>query len=127
MKALFTLLLVIPLLLLVVVVVGGGGGVLTTSVYAQQQAPESEKSQGKGQGPPFNQGICITTRNLNPTVTPKSEQAREVCNEPGQVSNPGECKQILKEHPGIFGADFTEEDCHTTFPYRAPNSHNPND
>jgi hypothetical protein len=100
---------------------------IMTTVYAQQQAPESENAQGQGQGPPFNQGICITTGNLNPTVTPKSEQAREVCDEPGQVSNTGECKQILKEHPGIFGADFTEEDCYTTFPYRAPNSHNPND
>lgn len=59
--------------------------ITTTTTYAQQQAPESEKSQGQGQGPPFNQGICITTGNLNPTVTPKSEQAREVCNEPRQV------------------------------------------
>jgi hypothetical protein len=100
----------------------------TTTAFAQQQAPESEKSQGQGQGPPFNRGICITTGNLNPTVTPKSDQAREVCNEAGQVSNPGQCMQIIKEFPGIFGSAIdTNEECKAAFPYSAPNSQNPND
>jgi hypothetical protein len=119
--------MVVAVLTLMIPLLSSSSTTTVMMIYAQQQAPESEDSQGQGQGPPFNQGICITTGNLNPTVPPKSEQAREVCNEPGQVSNPGECKQILKESPGIFGADFTEEDCFTNFPYTAPNSHNPND
>lgn len=97
------------------------------AVYGQQQAPG--EGQGNGQGPPFNQGICIVTGNLNPSTEEEltKDEIRELCNQAGQVSNPGECKQILKEFPGIFGQDLTEEDCHTAFPYRAPNSHNPND
>jgi hypothetical protein len=122
MKALFTLLLVISLLAAVAT------AATTTTAFAQQQAPESEKSQGQGQGPPFNKGICITTGNLNPVVEPKSEHAKEICDQAGQVSNSGQCMQIIKEEPSPFGTALdTNEECKEAFPYRAPNSQNPND
>jgi hypothetical protein len=106
------------------------------NAYAQQQAPESDKSQGQGQGPPFNRGICITTGNLNPVVEPKSEFAKEICNPAehgGQVSNQGQCMQILREaeeagEPSPFGTAIdTNEECKEAFPYTAPGSNNPND
>jgi hypothetical protein len=106
-------------------------GALFSSIIFQtayaQQAPNKE-NKGQGQGPPFNQGICITTGNLNVNEQPPliTDEIRELCDKPGQVSNPGECKQILKEFPGVFGGSFTEEDCYK-FPYVAPDSHNPND
>jgi hypothetical protein len=101
--------------------------IIFQTAYAQQQAPNKE-NKGQGQGPPFNQGICITTGNLNVNEQPPliTDEIRELCDKPGQVSNPGECKQILKEFPGVFGGSFTEEDCYK-FPYVAPDSHNPND
>jgi hypothetical protein len=115
------------------VFVGLAATATTTAAQAQQQAPESDKSQGQGQGPPFNRGICITTGNLNPTVEPKSEQAREVCDQGGQVSNSGQCMQILREAEAAgesspFGSAIdTNEECKEAFPYSAPNSQNPND
>jgi hypothetical protein len=127
---------ILTLSLIAVMIAGSAVAIILVpaqSVYAQQQAPESDKSKGQGQGPPFNRGICITTGNLNPTVEPKSEQAKEVCDQAGQVSNQGQCMQILREaeeqgEPSPFGSVLdTNEECKEAFPYTAPNSQNPND